>query len=385
MRSCTGHLLGMALTGCSLVRVDPEIQAEYDAMKVEIATQTDAVRPIVEADLQALSAHPWMADRTCVHDASGVLHPLFGFDDQTYVNQGLIPRSSLSEPESDALGNAARKWRSAPEGSHWMTQGADPEVQAQALPWVATLRDFDCWNITAHSPWDEVDPLALDFSLPLPGNVYLGFASVILLMQLQAPSADSTLPDSERIQQTLEDVRRLATLCIQGQQVNMVQTGAQILDWEREAVEYLTTQGRMPVGWQVVSKADTDRLRRLHTIAPGFASFFTPPRHHDLITSESFAVGRCAGIREGTRTALMFQGLMEDEQLQWLHRVLNHSAALGCHHDDIRALRGRPEQHFANYEPFNNPLLPPAMRRSNAMVLATIAGPNYVGWTAETE
>ena len=260
-----------------------------------------------------------------------------------------------------------------------MTQGADPAVQAIDLPWVAELRPFDCWNTTAHSPWDKVEPLTMDFALPVPLGIELSQASLVLLMQLHAPSTDPAVSDPDRIQQTLEDVRRLATLCIQTQDMIALHVGADILDREREAVEYLASQGRMPEGWAVVPEADTARLIRLSTIVPAFASLFTAPRHQDLIVSESFGVGRCAGIREGTRTALLFQGLLADEQLQWLHGVLDRSAAMGCHHDDILAFRHRPEKRLDHYEPFDNPLMTPAMRRSNALALVTML-PSYSGW-----
>jgi len=378
-------LLTLSLVGCSLVRVDPEIEAEYGAIRAEVAAELDQVRPVFEADLKALSAYPWMADRTCVKDASVVLHPLFGFDDSIYVMQGLLPKPEQSESDSDALRKAADKAKSVPEGTHWMTQGADPEVQALRLPWVASLRPFDCWNITANSPWDRVDPLTMDFSLPSPVPVEILFASMVLLMQLHEVVEDSSLSDHERIQQTLADVRHLATLCIQSQEVVMARVGANILTREREAVAYLTAQGRMPEGWQVIPKVDTDRLLRVNGVAPAFAGFFTPSRHQDLATDETFAVGRCAGIREGTRTALPFQGLLEDEQLQWLNAVLDQSASLGCHHDDIRALRDRPEQRLSTHAPFDNPLLPPAMRRSDALVFATIGAPSYSGWTGDTD
>ncbi|HCH64130.1 MAG TPA: hypothetical protein DFR83_15100, partial [Deltaproteobacteria bacterium] len=274
-------LLGMALTGCALVRIDPEIEAQFEAAKTEATVQANAIRPHIEADLNALSAYPWMADRTCVRDASEVLHPLFGFEDNTYIDQGLLPPPSHRGPAAKALRKAAEKWRSAPEGAHWMTQGADPEVQAQTLPWVTALRDFDCWDITAHSPWDQVDPVALDF-FPNPGGQTLFAASMLLLMQLHVPLDHPTQSDSERIQQTLADVRRLATLCIQSQEFITARIGANILQREREAVEHLTAQGRAPVEWHVVPKADNDRLYRLLTASPAFANFFTPLKHREL-------------------------------------------------------------------------------------------------------
>jgi hypothetical protein len=378
-------LLTLSLAGCSLVRVDPVLEAEYAALRAEAAAELDEIRPVLEADLKALAAYPWMADRTCVKDASVVLHPLFGFDDPIYVTQGLLPKPQRSESDSDALRKAADKAKSVPEGTHWMTQGADPEVQALRLPWVASLRPFDCWNITANSPWDQVDPLTLDFALPHPLPVELLFASMVLLMQLHELVEDSTRSDQDRIRETLADVRRLATLCIQSQEVVMAQLGANILTREREAVAYLTAQGRMPESWHVVPEVDTDRLLRINGVAPAFAGFFTPSHHQDLATDATVAVGRCAGIREGTRTALSLQGLLEEKQLQWLNGVLDQSAALGCHHDDLRALRDRPEQQLATHAPFDNPLLPPAMRRSHALAFATTGVPSYIEWTGDTD
>ena len=380
MRGGRGGVLSLSLMGCSLVRVDPAIEAEYAAVRAELVAEIDQVRPLVEADLQALAAYPWMADRTCVHDASVVLHPLFGFDDSTYLQQGLVARPTWTEADGDVLRDAANRFRSVPDGVHWMTQGASPEVQAVTLPWVASLRAFDCWNITANSPWDQVDPLTLDFVLPRSGGVTLFQASMVLLMQLHSPVEDDVQADQKRILQTLTDVRRIATLTIQSQDQVMARTGANILDREREAVEYLQAQGRMPVGWAVVPKVDAERLRRTLGVAPAFANFFTPTHQRDLVTSDTFAVGRCAGIREGVPRALIFQGLIADEQLQWLDAVLDQSAAFGCHHDDIRALRSRPEYRLDHYEPFDNPLMPPAMRRSNALVLAVIGVPSYVGY-----
>ena len=173
---------------------------------------------------------------------------------------------------------------------------------------VASLRAFDCWNITANSPWAQVDPLTLDFVLPRSGGVTLFQASMVLLMQLHSPVEDDVQADKKRILQTLADVRRIATLTIQSQDQVMARTGANILDREREAVEYLQAQGRMPVGWAVVPRADAERLRRMHGVAPAFANFFTPTHQRDLVTSDTFAVGRCAGIREGVPRALIFQG-----------------------------------------------------------------------------
>ena len=77
-------------------------------MRAELVAEIDQVRPLVEAE--ALAACPWMADRTCVHDASVVLHPLFGFDDSIYLRQGLVARPTWTEADGDVLRDAANRF-----------------------------------------------------------------------------------------------------------------------------------------------------------------------------------------------------------------------------------------------------------------------------------
>ena len=370
-------LLLSALVGCSSVRVDPEIQSDYDTTRAEMAAALDAARAPVEADQQALAASLWMHDRECTDDVSSVLHPLIGFSSSAYTDAGLLPPPALTEEQMDQLYAASEQHKQAPEGEHWMKQGGTPEVQAVTVPWMASLRSFDCWNVTANHPWAALDPEVLFTHRPMPNGAPLHQASMVRLMQLHAPTADSPEADMAAVRQALEEVRHLATLCIQSQEMVLMIVGVTILEREREAVEFLSEQGRVPDGWQPISQESTDRLKRLVFVAPNFAHLFTPSQHHDLITDAGFAVGRCAGIREGLHASIAFDGLLEPDQFVWLDSVLEQAADLRCNLDDLKHLRSSPEIKLIEHEDLSSPLMTRAKDRSVAMVLASLSVPPF--------
>ena len=78
----------------------------------------------------------------------------------------------------------------------------------------------------------------------------------------------------------------------------MARTGANILDREREAVEYL----RRRAACRAAGRWFPSRCR---AVAPnarcgaGLCQLLHPDPPRDLVTSATFVVGRCAGIREG--------------------------------------------------------------------------------------
>jgi hypothetical protein len=354
------------------------IQQEYIQQKQESALELDRVLPKMLEDQKILSKYSWLQAHTCTNDAGPILNRLVAWEGQSLdwlsknPPEHIIDWKRLSK-EGDVRINTI------PEGEHWMDMGKDTDFSKWNFPFLSSIRERNCWNFTKDSPL-EVQKLTtyqnfIDNDISPDGSSLLKVANVMLL-QISQPTTEDPTKDLQTVENVLKDVRTLATLCMQSQEIVLMMIGTSILDRESTAFAYLQTNNRAPSDWTVLSAEEVKRLKRLIWSGTALSKLSTPKKHHSIITSEEFSIGRCASIREGLKQNTHLKDTIETEQYAWLTSVLQKGKELGCHLDDVEEIWNNPKLQLTNDPDFSEFWMPNKVLHGYAMVLASMADPD---------
>lgn len=360
-----------------------EAEEIYEAFKRDAVEDLQAALPKMKSDQKALQEYEWMHDQPCVKDAGMVLNTLIEWDNHSANDWIQANPSSIERPDWKKISDLSYKLlNKVPKGGEWMAQGENPDVGQVHFPWMKELRSFDCWNITQNSPiaGQDFDSFSgMVDNMTYPNGIGLMSSATLMLMQLHQPNSDDPAVEERRVVQTLMDVRTLAQLTLRSQHMVLMSIGASILEKEQTATLYLVKQGRMPSSWKPIPQEDIERLKRLVRVGNALSNIFTPKAYHDVIRSKEYRIGRCAGIREGLMQARMFKGILEKEQFVWLDAILEQGPSLGCNLEDIAQMWSDTDLNLEQQEEYKGAWQLEKVTRGQAMVLAHIAIPNWLG------
>ena len=359
-----------------------ESEEIYEAIKIDFAQDVRAAIPKMKEDQKALQVYAWMHDNPCENDAGLVLNALVEWDNESAMEWSKNHSGSIDRPDWSKMGDLSMSLlKKVPDSKHWITQGANTQIAALRFPWMKELRSFDCWDITKNSPianQDFKDVTDWVDRMTYPSGVGLMSASTLMLMQLHQPLSDNPEEDSARVERVLNDVRKLVQLTLKSQHMILMGVGVSILEREQQATMYLAEHDRVPSNWKTIPASDIARLKRLVYASSSLSSLFTPVEFHDVITTDEYSFARCASMREGFQQARMFKGVLEKEQFSWLEKVLSQSQKHGCRLDDVVQQWNDPDLNLENQEEYKGIRLLKKMMRGQAMILATIAVPNWL-------
>lgn len=377
-------LLGVVTLGSwiQMERWYKESEEIYEAIKIDFAQDLSAALPKMKEDQKALQAYAWMHDNSCENDAGLVLNALVEWDNSSAMEWSQNQNGSVERPDWSQMSDLSMSLLNTVPGSkHWITQGANTQIAALRFPWMKELRSFDCWDITKNSPiatQDFKDVTDLVDRMTYPSGIGLMSVSTLMLMQLHQPLTDNPEEDSARVERVLKDVRKLAQLTLKSQHMILMGVGVSILEREQQATMYLAEHDRVPSNWKTIPASDIERLKRLVYAGNSLSSLFTPVEFHNVITTEEYKVARCAAMREGLQQARMFKGVLEKEQFFWLEKVLSQAQKHGCRLADVAQQWNDPDLNLENQEAYKGIRLLKKLLRGQAMVLATIAVPNWL-------
>lgn len=180
-----------------------------------------------------------------------------------------------------------------PDGG-WV-HAAGPELEALDVSWLSGLQGFGYWNAQAPA---SMPFKAFNEPLPKFTDAQL-FAKAALVKGLAAGDA----------RPAARDVRELARLCFTTEQLIGEMIAVSLLNLERRAYDQARARGQSVEGWEPVSEADVNALKRVAWAAVAPHSMMATG---DLEAAE-VPVGYCTGLGEGVLQAYYLRGYLETE------------------------------------------------------------------------
>ncbi len=219
------------------------------------------------------------APTTREHDAGELLNPHLKLDMDGYPAESPLWWTDVSDDERERIRD------------HWLD---DPELAFGPDPWsryddriLQSLMAYDHWVPESSGAYRTYlsGPVLLPDSAPIPDLIGL---------QCLVKARLARALHQEQVRPALEEVRHLARLLLNSEQVVSVMVGLSVLSAEREAAEKAMQTGLLaPDDWTPVSSADADRVR--NAIFDGPVLLVWPERPEaQVLFDRPHVVGRCA-------------------------------------------------------------------------------------------
>ena len=289
-------VLGVALvTGAVVVFYRSEVRGRWlDEAKAHEQVTARSIEAFCAAQ-EVLAREPFFQRPVAnePRDAAPVMSAFIGWGDTSEDGGVPVPRGSVDVPKA---------MRPRLGGSVFMDALTDGDLAAVDTAFVATLHDFDRWELTGGggplvgaASWHAA-------SAPLPNFVAI---LDVAKMHLKRGAKEGHLIEAAR------DVRQLAWLSYSTESLLGGMVGLALLAIERTAWEWAGKHDVATTGWTPVPEPTTEKAKKVLAAAP---AFFNP-----LSSEATFAramacdkVTRCAALTEAATVTSGLSAMLDE-------------------------------------------------------------------------
>lgn len=364
-----------------------EISQVYEDERAVLVQRLDAHTETFITDQERLSSKTWAVDGPCRRDAGPSLNAGVPWQRDA---QGDVAAQKAALTDWDAIRAAWDPFEKSldKDSPWWRTPKSTLDASTLDLSWMSRLSEYDCWDLDRSGPREALTPKTFNELILLPSPNYspllkAGKLRIIQgVQQGEAGKAIKEVHDLGRLLLTTED-----TIGVTIGELMIISASKAVSDLEREGV-----------GLSEVPRWDDEDIAALERMSPftwtAYLRLMTPARHRGTIELDFNdapgvqAYGRCAGVNESLRTAIILRGMLDEEAFLWMDGVLERSP---CRLDMLRRIWDEPGVRLENDSrafcqadvetaedcPYPSPRwLPSMLKESLGMVLGSIAQPN---------
>ncbi len=310
-----------------------QILGEREAQRAELSAGFDRHHETFLADQKLAASLAIFSMESGKGNAGVVLTPRVGWSEE---DPAVVAwRATLKEALPPRLGDALR---STLADDAW--PGLSPDLaDGLDLAWMATLKDYDHWDMELESPLAHTDTFAF-YEAPWPDFLDLrGWAKLRYLKGIQ----EGELPAA------IEEVRHLARLLLGSEMLLGEMVGFALLEIEDEARLHLVEAGaEVPAEWKSLDEKTRKQVRRALFATMAYTHLDTPAERAK--EAANIPVGLCAGMQESGWMTVMSRPLLSDARAEDYERfgLLLEATEGRCRLRRLREawMRGGTEEDF---------------------------------------
>lgn len=201
--------------------------------------------------------------------------------------------AGLASPEVPAaLVKQFKEW-----GADWPTHAGEAGVELLDFKWMADLPSYGYWDLEPLGGALDAVPFS-PLTEPIP--------QFVDLLDIARARLSQGLASGHPVEAAME-VRALARLALSSEQLVGMMVGVGLLHVEHRAWEEAMTRGLDVTGWEPISEADQQRLKRIVWAANAPVSL----AGNGPMIDARVNVGRCSALREGLGGAHFLRGYLQ--------------------------------------------------------------------------